>query len=149
MLHSCLYNIKIDTKCRTRAILFDNFIIICNKRLRWESEITDGYIVIVRCRSRMGKNDSSKTRVAPVFNQLLNDDPTGCSWLPREHTIRDENDFQPHCDYIHYNPVKHGHVQSPREWPHSSFRRFVKAGLYDPAWGSMQRPELPEEIGRE
>lgn len=31
----------------------------------------------------MGKRDSSKTRVAPVFNQLYGDDPTGCSWIPR------------------------------------------------------------------
>ena len=66
-----------------------------------------------------------------------------------EHTIRDEKDFQLHCDYIHYNPVKHGYVQAPSEWPNSSFQRFVKAGLYDLAWGSMQIPELPDEIGRE
>lgn len=31
----------------------------------------------------MGKRDSSKTRVTPVFNQLYEADPTGCSWLPR------------------------------------------------------------------
>ena len=66
-----------------------------------------------------------------------------------EHTIRDEHDFQAHCDYIHYNPVKHSYVQAPGEWPHSSFRRFVKAGLYDNSWGSMQSPELPENIGGE
>ncbi|MEQ1741204.1 MAG: transposase [Candidatus Nitrotoga sp.] len=28
-----------------------------------------------------------------------------------EHPIRDENDFARHVDYIHFNPVKHGHVQ--------------------------------------
>src|SRR5258708_27668481 len=27
-----------------------------------------------------------------------------------EHTIRDEGDFARHVDYIHFNPVKHGHV---------------------------------------
>src|SRR6266545_2866910 len=31
----------------------------------------------------MGKQDSSKTRVAPVFDQLLAADPTGQSWLNR------------------------------------------------------------------
>jgi putative transposase len=25
-----------------------------------------------------------------------------------EHTLRDENDFERHADYIHFNPVKHG-----------------------------------------
>ena len=28
-----------------------------------------------------------------------------------EHQIRDENDFVRHVDYIHFNPVKHGHGQ--------------------------------------
>ena len=34
-------------------------------------------------------------------------------WQPRfmEHTIRDEQDLHHHADYIHYNPVKHGHAQ--------------------------------------
>lgn len=31
----------------------------------------------------MGKNNSSKTRVVPVFNALIEKDPTGRSWLPR------------------------------------------------------------------
>jgi len=29
-----------------------------------------------------------------------------------EHTIRDENDFSRHMDYIHINPVKHGLVSA-------------------------------------
>src|SRR5207249_4827014 len=31
----------------------------------------------------MGRFNSSKTRVAPVFNALLTRDPTGQTWLPR------------------------------------------------------------------
>lgn len=34
-----------------------------------------------------------------------------------EHTIRDENDFARHIDYIHINPVKHGLVTRLRDWP--------------------------------
>jgi putative transposase len=52
-----------------------------------------------------------------------------------EHTVRDESDFQRHCDYIHINPVKHGYAQAAREWPHSSFHKFVKQGIYPAAWG--------------
>ena len=39
--------------------------------------------------------------------------------LPRfwEHLIRDENDYERHVEYIHYNPVKHGLVRCPHEWP--------------------------------
>jgi putative transposase len=52
-----------------------------------------------------------------------------------EHVIRNELDFERHCDYIHYNPVKHGLVRCAREWPHSSFHRFVLAGDYPQDWG--------------
>ena len=34
-----------------------------------------------------------------------------------EHRIRNEADLARHIDYIHHNPVKHGHSQSPRDWP--------------------------------
>jgi putative transposase len=54
-----------------------------------------------------------------------------------EHTIRDEQDLNCHIDYIHYNPVNHGLVQSVREWPWSSFHRYVKAGWYEMDWGGM------------
>lgn len=61
-------------------------------------------------------------------------------WQARffEHTIRDEEDFRQHVEYIHYNPVKHGYVRSPREWPWSSFSRYVKQGDYPVDWGCGQ-----------
>ena len=31
-----------------------------------------------------------------------------------EHLIRDELDYQRHFDYIHFNPLKHGHVERLR-----------------------------------
>jgi putative transposase len=49
--------------------------------------------------------------------------------------LRDENDFERHVEYIHYNPVKHGYAASPMEWQHSSFRRFVEMGIYEASWG--------------
>jgi putative transposase len=57
-------------------------------------------------------------------------------WQPRfwEHTIRNEADFEHHFHYIHFNPVKHGLVQFPYEWPYSSFHRWVRAGVYTPDW---------------
>lgn len=33
-----------------------------------------------------------------------------------EHPLRDELDFARHADYIHFNPVKHGHVKSVAEY---------------------------------
>lgn len=53
-------------------------------------------------------------------------------WQPRfwEHVIRNDADYDAHMDYIHYNPVKHGHVRRTADWPYSSFHRCVAAGLY-------------------
>jgi putative transposase len=48
--------------------------------------------------------------------------------------IRNERDFERHCDYIHYNPVRHGLAACPHAWPHSTFRRFVDRGFYEPQW---------------
>jgi len=51
-----------------------------------------------------------------------------------EHTLRDESDFARHADYIHFNPVKHGHVARVQDWPYSSFHRMVKRGVYPADW---------------
>jgi putative transposase len=52
-----------------------------------------------------------------------------------EHRIRDETDFERHVEYIHYNPVKHGFVSTPMDWPYSSIHKYVRAGIYPPDWG--------------
>jgi len=57
-------------------------------------------------------------------------------WQPRywEHTLESDDDFERHFDYSHFNPVKHGHVRCPRDWPWSTFHRWVKAGVYPEHW---------------
>jgi putative transposase len=57
-----------------------------------------------------------------------------------EHTIRDERDFARHCDYIHFNPVKHGHA-ARADWPFSSFKKFVRSGMYPMDWGGSRRDD--------
>ncbi len=68
--------------------------------------------------------------------------PTGSQsehtvWQHRywEHVLRDETDYRRHLEYIHFNPVKHGYIKAPIDWPYSSFRRYVNAGIYPPDWG--------------
>ena len=57
-------------------------------------------------------------------------------WQQRfwEHTIRDETDFGRHMNYIHFNPVKHGHATCPHGWPWSTFKKWVRIGVYKPDW---------------
>jgi putative transposase len=55
-----------------------------------------------------------------------------------EHTLRDEMDYVRHADYIHFNPVKHGHVSRVNDWPYSSFHRMVRLGIYPDDWAGDQ-----------
>ena len=52
-----------------------------------------------------------------------------------EHLIRDEADYMRHVEYCYINPLKHGLVARVRDWPHSSFHRDVRAGLFPLDWG--------------
>jgi len=51
-----------------------------------------------------------------------------------EHLIRDEEDFSRHVEYCYINPVKHGLVARVCDWPHLSFHRDVRAGLFPEDW---------------
>lgn len=64
-----------------------------------------------------------------------------------EHSIRDESDLEAHFNYIHYNPVKHGYVERPRDWPWSSFHNWVKRGHYPIDWASEADQDLPGNAG--
>ncbi len=57
-----------------------------------------------------------------------------------EHLVRDESDLIRHVEYIHYNPVKHGLVDSPGGWEYSSFMKYVREGLYPLDWGRKENP---------
>ncbi|NEO34659.1 MAG: transposase [Symploca sp. SIO3C6] len=62
-----------------------------------------------------------------------------------EHWIRDEADFMRHCDYIHFNPVRHGLCDRPLDWQYSSFHRYVAMGVYDANWCVPNPPSIHEK----
>ena len=64
-----------------------------------------------------------------------------------EHQIRDERDYEIHMDYIHYNPVKHGYVKNVTDWPHSTFHRYVRQGVYGQNWAGDGAVTIDEEFG--
>jgi hypothetical protein len=61
------------------------------------------------------------------------------SFSPSDQMIRDDADLERHVDYVHFNPVKHGHVARVADWPHSSFHRDVERGLLAEDWGGDMR----------
>lgn len=82
-------------------------------------------------------------KVRDVTKSMMKKNEKGV-WQRRfwEHAICNQEDFNKHFDYIHYNPVKHGLAHSPSEWKFSSFGEFVEKGLYSNDWGKVARNEL-------
>jgi putative transposase len=58
-----------------------------------------------------------------------------------EHLIRDEVDYARHVEYCYINPVKHGLVARVCDWPHSSFHRDVRAGVFPLDWAGAVEPD--------
>lgn len=63
-----------------------------------------------------------------------------------EHQIRDDRGYENYMDYLHYNPVKHGFVKHVKDWPHSTFHRYVHEGVYDGNWGEGIKT-IDDDIG--
>jgi putative transposase len=97
----------------------------CNYSLRWKEikrKFTSSYLFYLR--EKYPRNESRiKKKEATIWQRRF--------W---EHTIVDENDYYSHIDYIHKNPMKHGLVEHVRDWPWSSFHRFVRIGMYPIDW---------------
>lgn len=70
-----------------------------------------------------------------VSNSRLRHNEKGV-WQPRywEHRIRNEEEQYAYRDYIHLNPVKHGYVRDPLDWPYSSVHRHLQLGWLSPDW---------------
>lgn len=59
-----------------------------------------------------------------------------------EHAIRDDNDYEKHMDYLHFNPVKHGWAKNVIDWPYSSFHKYLKDDVYPANWAG----EITDDI---
>ena len=55
-----------------------------------------------------------------------------------DHVIRDDDDLYRHLDYIHFNPIKHNYVKALKDFPFSSFNKFVKMDYYDENWCNFE-----------
>lgn len=64
-----------------------------------------------------------------------------------EHLIRDETDYMRHMDYLHYNRVKHGLANAVKNWPYSTFHRYVNEGVYPDDWGGVHDVRTDENFG--
>jgi len=57
-----------------------------------------------------------------------------------EHQLRDWDDLSAHVKYIHFNPVKHGFVEHPRDWQWSTYHKYHKQGYHsNDTWDIIQK----------
>jgi putative transposase len=98
-----------------------------------ETDFSTRWGLIKSCFSRAVADRGSGTRRGKRERQV---------WQRRfwEHLIRDDHDLARHVAYVHYNPVKHGLVETPLAWKHSSLHRYVRTGLIPSDWGARSRP---------
>jgi putative transposase len=94
----------------------------CDYSMRW-NQIKGGFSRRVPKGERVSKSRSSKGERG-IWQRRF--------W---EHLIRDDADLERHVNYVHYNPVKHGHVRRVIDWPFSSFHRFVCRDWLSADWG--------------
>jgi putative transposase len=87
---------------------------------------------------RLLKTAFSKTILKNQSNSFIrNGRKEAGIWQRRfwEHKIRNQSDFNAHVDYVHINPVKHGLVSRVKDWPCSTFHRYVEEGVLPIDWG--------------
>ncbi|MFH1701422.1 MAG: transposase [Candidatus Zixiibacteriota bacterium] len=72
---------------------------------------------------------------------------SGQVWQRRfwDHIIRNQEDFNRHLDYIHYNPVKHGYIDAPLTWEYSSIQKYKS--YYPPDWGVFEDLQFEDNFG--
>ncbi len=64
-----------------------------------------------------------------------------------DRAIRNESHFIATLNYIHYNPVKHGYVDDPYEWPWSSLESYLESRGRE--WlRELWRASPPGDMGR-
>lgn len=114
-------------------------------RLRWPFAV-DAWVLLpdhLHCLWTLPSDDADFSRCWSTIKRLSTQALRRSIWQERfwEHVIRDERDFQRHLDYIHWNPVKHKHVQRAVDWPFSTFHRYLKQGVYSAEWCDLS-PDL-------
>ena len=139
------------TQTESRRVLKE---VLSELRKQWPLQI-QAWVLLpdhIHCIWRLPENDSRYSMrwgwlKKEVTKQLQRG---GSIWQPRfwEHQIRDDRDFAAHCDYIHYNPAKHGLVSAPLDWPWSTFHKFVQQGIYTQSWGRTE-VKIAADVGRE
>lgn len=117
-------------------------------RARWPFTV-EAWVLLpdhLHCLWTLPEGDADFSRRWSTLKRLTTQSLGRSIWQPRfwEHLIRDDRDFARHLDYIHWNPVKHGHVQRALDWPYSTFHRYAARGHYPMDWCDLS-PQMDRD----
>lgn len=107
-----------------------------------EKELKNFSKIIANLKKYFSYNLTEKSS-KPELPQSMQKRKEAGIWQRRfyDHIIRDQEDFNKHLDYIHYNPYKHYQIL-PKNWKYSSFNEFVKLGYYEKKWYDFDDTDL-------
>jgi len=92
--------------------------VILNNHYHILTKLRDAFLL-----PRIIKKIHSKSAV--LLNKLVKQPGRKIWYEYWDECIRDERDFYARLDYIHYNPVKHGYVDSPEFYKFSSYGYYI------------------------
>lgn len=71
------------------------------------------------------------------YQQVMGNPQPMTVWQKRiqAQSIQDLQSFVGCLDAIHYDPVRHGLVKRPEEWPDTSYEDWVERSVYKLGWG--------------
>ena len=77
------------------------------------------------------------TRWRLILSRFLRDYHVDSAIWEQDYRVRKlrSEQLSEHMDYIHFDPVRHGHCRRSTDWAWSSFHAYVRRGVYDPEWG--------------
>lgn len=83
----------------------------------------------VKSKGKVGLNPTLRRSASQVIKG------DGGIWQRRfwEHHIRNDADYEAHIQHCWLNPVKHGLVMRPEDWPYSSIHRDIHEGRFHAA----------------
>ncbi len=59
--------------------------------------------------------------------------------------VRNMQELETFVGYIHFDPVRHGHVAQPSDWLHSSIHRYISEGILQSDWKPDQEERRLQE----
>jgi putative transposase len=83
---------------------------------------------------RLPEGDTNYPRRWQAFKRRVTNALGRSVWQPRywESMARDDAHLANLVNYVHYNPVKHGHAADMDDWPHSTWHRWKRE--FGAAW---------------